>query len=53
MTGARWTCPKCGDVILEGDVPYREAVCRRTIRCTHQGGTPMTRTPPLPKERHD
>lgn len=41
MKGDKWTCHKCGDSILEGDVPYIEAVCRRTIECRRGGGVSM------------
>mgnify|MGYP003337859784 FL=1 len=41
MKGDRWVCRKCGDSILEGDVPYIEAVCRRTMECRRGGGVSM------------
>jgi phage FluMu protein Com len=45
MKGDQWICPKCGDVLLEADVPYIEAVCRRTIDCRRQGGKSMIHHP--------
>lgn len=41
MKNDRWRCPKCHDIIEEGDVPYIAATCRRTVKCRHQGGTTM------------
>lgn len=51
MKGDIWTCRKCGDVLYEGDVPYIEAVCRRTIECRRQGGVSMTRFDPKKEDK--
>jgi phage FluMu protein Com len=45
MKGDRWVCRKCGDVLLEADVPYVEAVCRRTLECRRGGGVSMKKEP--------
>ena len=33
---AVWVCPKCGNRVSEGDVPYTGALCNATRRCKNQ-----------------
>lgn len=43
MKGDKWQCPKCKHIIKEADLPYTEALCRRTTGCRTKGATSMVK----------